>query len=536
MRERSYGEDFTPQEAGPSAPFQEAELLAIAEPEGFDFGGDASADVSKIFDVPHEGGESAGVDALLTSCVTDGSEPSMPSERSLNVGAISTPISVPGAAPKALSTPMLGPSVASLRVRFHAPLVLKPEYADVHSAVEPAYDGTVLNLSEDGVACVAPLEMSVGERVWVNFRLGLGEKPLTFLSEVIWRRYENDKAGGAEEVRYGLRFRSLTATERAKLGAVVMERAQGRAGAWPMPVLSAEELLAEELLEGALPEHESVMSMEHVEAAPMEPVEEAQEDARAAGLLGSSFRAWKLGSGIAIAGGLAVGAGLALAVAMENGTSDLPNDPSPQAAATSIDFGAVPLADDVVGNALYELDSTVARALAPKDKSQGIGGTHTATQNDPRGETVVLQHATKAEYVTKAALYQTPQSSPVSARLPRKDKHPAPKIPAGVDALRPGGTDTMALALLADGDVGDYKSFWLDNPRRLVIDIPHRKNGFAKSDYVIDHPLAQRLRIGNHADHVRFVLETAETVRKEVKIEAKGTALAVVLRSADAPR
>lgn len=540
MRERSYGEDLTPAEGQADSPlaagrgtFQEADLLAVAEAEEFHFG-----------DRPGGGGGFATPLQVPMPAESTPEDAATAPQSPLN--PVLAPVVGQGRAgtdakpqTQAVPEPPAGRRISidngavAARVSFHAPLVLKPESATTVST----FDGTVLNLSKDGIACVAPLELNIGERVWVNFRLGLGERPLTFLAEVIWRCYPADDKPRAEQnqdVRYGLRFRSLTRQESRKLDSVVRERTQGRAGAWPLPVLDGgTEAAADAEIDGNILAQDSAAAAE-ASAEPVGDSRAIRATRSAAQVVAELWAGWRFGRVMAIGCGVAVGVGLALAVALDHG-AEVENS----ATAAVVDFGAVPLADDIT----EEIDAVLA-ADEPVGASTGVTAnvleTKLATAGDAalRPRTAAFRPtAAPASAVPSAPLpapavdNSTSQGSSVSkssatALLPRKGgERPAPPR----DMLRPGGTDTMALALLADGDVGQHKAFWLDNPRRLVIDIPNRKNGFARSDYAIVHPLATRLRIGNHRDHVRFVLETSERVRKDIKVQAKGTALAVVI-------
>src|SRR5262249_27123776 len=87
----------------------------------------------------------------------------------------------------------------------------------------------------------------------------------------------------------------------------------------------------------------------------------------------------------------------------------------------------------------------------------------------------------------------------------------APEGPSDLPAdgvLVPQATDDgVDLTLLTDGPVDTWKTFWLDAPRRLVVDLPGRKSGFSSHTYMIQSGLASRLRTGVHPDKTRFVIE-----------------------------
>ncbi len=147
---------------------------------------------------------------------------------------------------------------------------------------------------------------------------------------------------------------------------------------------------------------------------------------------------------------------------------------------------------------------------------------------EPAAQSASLPVSAPAAVVRPARPEPAPDQSAAPALLP---KRAAPAAAGEAPALRPLGTpDRVEIALLVDGPPGEHTSFWLDNPRRLVVDVHGRKNGFAQRTLLIDHPLAKRIRVGQHPDKVRFVIETAPDVAPNASMHAKGEALVVALR------
>lgn len=81
------------------------------------------------------------------------------------------------------------------------------------------------------------------------------------------------------------------------------------------------------------------------------------------------------------------------------------------------------------------------------------------------------------------------------------------------------GEKGLEFALLTDGPVSDYRSFWLDSPSRFVVDVLYRDSGFEAASYDLDHPAVKRIRVGAHSDKVRFVVEVADTLSPEAALE-----------------
>lgn len=67
--------------------------------------------------------------------------------------------------------------------------------------------------------------------------------------------------------------------------------------------------------------------------------------------------------------------------------------------------------------------------------------------------------------------------------------------------------DMVVLKVRADGRLGDYRSFILKKPTRLVIDISNIKRKFPKRSIGIDSPYVKKVRLGDYAQKVRVVLD-----------------------------
>jgi hypothetical protein len=62
------------------------------------------------------------------------------------------------------------------------------------------------------------------------------------------------------------------------------------------------------------------------------------------------------------------------------------------------------------------------------------------------------------------------------------------------------GKEAVRVTLIADGRIGDYNSFKLNKPARLVIDIWNVKKDYPKKLIQVDHPLLKRVRMGPVSD------------------------------------
>ena len=133
-----------------------------------------------------------------------------------------------------------------------------------------------------------------------------------------------------------------------------------------------------------------------------------------------------------------------------------------------------------------------------------------------------------------------PETKPAAQALPEVAPDPKP-VTAEAETPNPtklktngivveGDDGNVRLVLRTDGPVAKHKSFWLQNPRRFVVDVPGRRNAFDRLAYELNHPLAERLRVGQHPDKVRFVVETSEDVLRKARLTPENDTLIIDLK------
>jgi type IV pilus assembly protein PilQ len=71
------------------------------------------------------------------------------------------------------------------------------------------------------------------------------------------------------------------------------------------------------------------------------------------------------------------------------------------------------------------------------------------------------------------------------------------------------GEKAVHVTLIADGKIGNYNSFKLGKPPRLVIDVWDVEKEYPKNLITVDHPLLKRVRLGKHPKKTRFVFDSA---------------------------
>jgi len=82
------------------------------------------------------------------------------------------------------------------------------------------------------------------------------------------------------------------------------------------------------------------------------------------------------------------------------------------------------------------------------------------------------------------------------------------KAKAIVNVLFEQKKDFIIFNIIADGKIGNYDSFKLDSPTRLVLDIWEVDTRYAKRSIKIRNPFIKNVRIGSHPDKLRFVFDS----------------------------
>jgi type IV pilus assembly protein PilQ len=79
-----------------------------------------------------------------------------------------------------------------------------------------------------------------------------------------------------------------------------------------------------------------------------------------------------------------------------------------------------------------------------------------------------------------------------------------------LDVMAEAEGESVVIELLADGRIGNASHFVLEDPLRLVVDLPELVSKATKAELAIQTEEVSRVRIGQHADKVRVVLDGGE--------------------------
>ncbi len=89
--------------------------------------------------------------------------------------------------------------------------------------------------------------------------------------------------------------------------------------------------------------------------------------------------------------------------------------------------------------------------------------------------------------------------------------------------------EKTTIEFIGNGPIGDYTAFKLQNPPRLVVDIMDVGNLYPSTTVDVGSPLISKVRLGQHPDKVRFVLDVPTEDVPPYEIEKKENKLVVTL-------
>ncbi|MDT8317281.1 MAG: type IV pilus secretin PilQ [bacterium] len=109
---------------------------------------------------------------------------------------------------------------------------------------------------------------------------------------------------------------------------------------------------------------------------------------------------------------------------------------------------------------------------------------------------------------------------------PKKDM---PKAKALTDFKVEKGNGYLKVVALGDGSIGNYNAFRLGKPDRLVVDIFDIKNADKRKSIKVNETFLKAVRIGQHANKVRMVLDIPSGALTVFNVEKNSDALVIVL-------
>lgn len=119
-----------------------------------------------------------------------------------------------------------------------------------------------------------------------------------------------------------------------------------------------------------------------------------------------------------------------------------------------------------------------------------------------------------------------PPVSPVIEAAASEKNHKAKEV---IDFSVEDRRDYVAINILADGKLGNYNSFKLDRPPRLVLDIWDVGTQYPKKSVRMSNPFVKEVRIGQHQNKLRLVFDSSKPQLPAYQIERADDRLVVLL-------
>jgi len=89
----------------------------------------------------------------------------------------------------------------------------------------------------------------------------------------------------------------------------------------------------------------------------------------------------------------------------------------------------------------------------------------------------------------------------------------------------------LRLLISANGKIESYRSFFLDKPLRLVIDIPNVALRQPQKFISVIHPIIEVIRLGQHQDKVRLVIDFRSTSKPPYQISQTDNSLLILIKN-----
>ncbi len=173
------------------------------------------------------------------------------------------------------------------------------------------------------------------------------------------------------------------------------------------------------------------------------------------------------------------------------------------------------------------------RSLAPSPLTPTV-----IAQVEPQPAAVPAALDEDEEVVTERTPEPEPEPSAAPQELTHSQAHalaegelvaPAPNArgPSRIQGLVAEGEQVQ---VIADGPLDSVDAFRLENPARLVVDFWGARNAVFPNRFSVDSGLIQQVRIGQHSDKVRVVIDLRGEVASHA-VEASDNGVRIVLNS-----
>lgn len=116
----------------------------------------------------------------------------------------------------------------------------------------------------------------------------------------------------------------------------------------------------------------------------------------------------------------------------------------------------------------------------------------------------VAENKFSVKITDKAEIVPSAESAPKTAQVPASEKN----MPMVLKDIRSQSSDgSFSMVLSANAPIEKYKTIALNPPPKLVLDLPGKWNYSGRSSIYVDSDLVERIRIGEHPNKLRLVID-----------------------------
>ncbi len=169
--------------------------------------------------------------------------------------------------------------------------------------------------------------------------------------------------------------------------------------------------------------------------------------------------------------------------------------------------GAVTKAASVVESDLPAAADTAAAAAKPVAEAAPVA----EASAEPAAEAASVESAAPAQAEpVQAAQAEPAQAAPAQAAPAKEAAEPLSQATKIVSIEREKAGENTIIRVKADGLIGNYNAFTLDDPSRIVVDMWTIENGTGKKIVKMSDDIIKDVRIGEHPDKTRLVFDAVK--------------------------
>ena len=139
-------------------------------------------------------------------------------------------------------------------------------------------------------------------------------------------------------------------------------------------------------------------------------------------------------------------------------------------------------------------------------------------------------NAKNSDLLIRIAQAAVKEAEPKAAQIEKEEPIQQPLTVPTIKNIQVS-EDATKVTIVADSMIDSYKAFQMENPYRMVLDVPGVREKLDKKIIATESPILEKIKVGQHKDKVRFVFLFKDKL-PPYKIEKNDTKLYVKLDSA----